>query len=224
MRILIVEDEQSLLKVLVRRLTEEGYSADAAADGEEALDYIAMGAYDCIIMDIMLPVHNGLAVLKRMREQGNATPVLLLTARDAIGDRVAGLDAGADDYLVKPFSFEELSARVRALLRRHTEQKSTTLSFADLQMDTISRQVKRGGQILDLPAKEFAMLEYFLRNPNRVLTRSQIIDHVWNFDFDNDSNIVDVYIRYLRRKMDNGFERKLLHTVRGVGYILKEEA
>lgn len=222
MRILVVEDEKSLLKITARRLTQEGYSVDMAEDGEEALAYIEMGAYDCVVLDIMLPMHDGLTVLRRMRQKHNAAPVLLLTAKDSISDRVQGLDAGADDYLVKPFAYDELSARVRALLRRNAENKSVVLNFADLSLDTLSRQVRRDGKNIELSAKEFALLEYFMRNLERVLTRGQIIDHIWNFDFDNDSNIVDVYVRYLRRKIDADFELKLLHTVRGVGYVLKE--
>lgn len=183
-----------------------------------------MGSYDCIVMDIMLPIQDGLTVLRQMRQKHNHTPVLLLTAKDGIGDKVIGLDAGADDYLVKPFVYDELSARVRALLRRNTEQKSTVLQFADLVMDTVTRQVTRSGRPIELSAKGFAILEYFMRNPNRVLTRGQIIDHVWNFDYDNDSNVIDVYVGYLRRKIDAGFSTRLLHTVRGVGYALKENS
>lgn len=224
MRVLIVEDEKSILNVLAKRLAQEGYSVDMAADGEEALGYIEMGSYDCIVMDIMLPIQDGLTVLRQMRQKHNHTPVLLLTAKDGIGDKVIGLDAGADDYLVKPFVYDELSARVRALLRRNTEQKSTVLQFADLVMDTVTRQVTRSGRPIELSAKGFAILEYFMRNPNRVLTRGQIIDHVWNFDYDNDSNVIDVYVGYLRRKIDAGFSTRLLHTVRGVGYALKENS
>ncbi|GAA5106492.1 response regulator transcription factor [Orbus sasakiae] len=222
MRILIVEDEKSILTVLSKRLSQEGYSVDMASDGEEALGYIAMCDYDCIVMDIMLPIQDGLTVLRQMRQKHNSTPVLLLTAKDGIGDKVIGLDAGADDYLVKPFVYDELSARIRALLRRNTEQKSTLLHCADLTLDTTTRQVTRQGKTIELSAKGFHILEYFMRNANRVLTRGQIIDHVWNFDYDNDSNVIDVYIGYLRRKIDNDFDTKLLHTVRGVGYVLRE--
>jgi len=222
MRILIVEDEKSILTVLSKRLSQEGYSVDMASDGEEALGFIAMCDYDCIVMDIMLPIQDGLTVLRQMRLKHNSTPVLLLTAKDGIGDKVIGLDAGADDYLVKPFVYDELSARIRALLRRNTEQKSTLLHCADLTLDTTTRQVTRQGKTIDLSAKGFHILEYFMRNANRVLTRGQIIDHVWNFDYDNDSNVIDVYIGYLRRKIDNDFDTKLLHTVRGVGYVLRE--
>lgn len=222
MRILIVEDEKSILTVLSKRLSQEGYSVDMASDGEEALGFIAMCDYDCIVMDIMLPIQDGLTVLRQMRQKHNSTPVLLLTAKDGIGDKVIGLDAGADDYLVKPFVYDELSARIRALLRRNTEQKSTLLHCADLTLDTTTRQVTRQGKTIDLSAKGFHILEYFMRNANRVLTRGQIIDHVWNFDYDNDSNVIDVYIGYLRRKIDNDFDTKLLHTVRGVGYVLRE--
>lgn len=222
MRILLVEDEKSILTVLSKRLSQEGYSVDAASDGEEALGYIAMSDYDCIVMDIMLPIQDGLTVLRRIRQKHNATPVLLLTAKDGIRDKVIGLDAGADDYLIKPFVYDELSARIRALLRRNTEQKSAQLQYVDLILDTVTRQVTRQGKVIELSAKGFSILEYFMRNPNRVLTRGQITDHVWNFDYDNDSNVIDVYIGYLRRKIDNDFDTKLLHTVRGIGYALRQ--
>lgn len=222
MRILLVEDEKSILTVLSKRLSQEGYSVDAASDGEEALGYIAMSDYDCIVMDIMLPIQDGLTVLRQIRQKHNATPVLLLTAKDGIRDKVIGLDAGADDYLIKPFVYDELSARIRALLRRNTEQKSTQLQYVDLILDTVTRQVTRQGKVIELSAKGFSILEYFMRNPNRVLTRGQITDHVWNFDYDNDSNVIDVYIGYLRRKIDNDFDTKLLHTVRGIGYALRQ--
>ncbi|RKS85748.1 DNA-binding response OmpR family regulator [Orbus hercynius] len=222
MRILVVEDEKSILNVLAKRLSQEGYSVDMASDGQEALGYIEMGVYDCIVMDIMLPIQDGLTVLRQMRKKHNKTPVLLLTAKDGIGDKVLGLDAGADDYLVKPFIYDELSARIRALVRRNSEQTSTILQYADLTLDLTTRAVTRGNQHIELSAKGFTILSYFLHNPNRVLTRDQIIDHAWNFDYDNDSNVIDVYVGYLRRKIDNGFDNKLLHTVRGVGYVLRD--
>ncbi|MDR2696387.1 MAG: response regulator transcription factor [Deltaproteobacteria bacterium] len=222
MRILVVEDEKSLREIVTARLTREGHGVDGAANGREAMAYIDAGAYDCIILDIMLPHRDGLSVLREMRAKGNAAPVLLLTARDSIEDRVAGLDIGADDYLVKPFAYDELSARVRALLRRRGESKSNVLELADLRMDLLKREVTRGGRPVTLSVKEFALLEYLLRNPNRVLTRDQIIEHVWNFDFDNESNVVNVYIRYLRGKLDEGAGVQLIRTIRGVGYILTE--
>lgn len=223
MRILIVEDEKSLRTLLERRFTGEKYTVDACGDGREALSYIETGTYDCIIMDIMLPGMDGLSVLREMRDRRHRTPVLLLTARDSIVDRVKGLDIGADDYLTKPFSYDELSARVRAMLRRGGEEKTTTLSLADLSMDTLTRTVTRGGKEIELTSKEFAFLEYFLRHPGQVFTREQIISHIWNFDFDNDSNIVDVYVRYLRRKIDDDSATPLIHTIRGTGYTLREK-
>lgn len=223
MRILIVEDEKSLRTLLERRFTGEKYTVDACGDGREALSYIETGTYDCIILDIMLPGMDGLSVLREMRDRRHRTPVLLLTARDSIVDRVKGLDIGADDYLTKPFSYDELSARVRAMLRRGGEEKTTTLSLADLSMDTLTRTVTRGGKEIELTSKEFALLEYFLRHPGQVFTREQIIGHIWNFDFDNDSNIVDVYVRYLRRKIDDDSATPLIHTIRGTGYTLREK-
>ncbi len=223
MRILIVEDEKSLRTLLERRFTGEKYTVDACGDGREALSYIETGTYDCIILDIMLPGMDGLSVLREMRDRRHRTPVLLLTARDSIVDRVKGLDIGADDYLTKPFSYDELSARVRAMLRRGGEEKTTTLSLADLSMDTLTRTVTRGGKEIELTSKEFALLEYFLRHPGQVFTREQIISHIWNFDFDNDSNIVDVYVRYLRRKIDDDSATPLIHTIRGTGYTLREK-
>ena len=195
---------------------------DCTGNGEEALSYLAMGSYDCIILDIMLPGKDGLSVLQAMRAKGDATPVLLLTARDSVEDRVKGLDSGADDYLVKPFSNDELSARIRALLRRRTDNKSNVLEFSDLKMDLIKREVSRADKSISLSAKEFSLLEYMMRNPDRVLTRAQMIEHVWNFDFDSDTNIINVYIRYLRGKIDKDHEIKLIHTVHGSGYMLRE--
>ncbi len=224
MRLLYVEDEEDIRTVTARRLALEGYSVDTCEDGEQAWDYLAVTPYDAVILDWMLPKLDGLALLRRMRDTGNAVPVLLLTARDAVEDRVAGLDAGADDYLVKPFAYDELSARVRVLLRRGpAEQTTSVLSLDDLSMDLAAHQVIRGGQVLSLSAKEYAILEYMLRNKGIVLSREQIEHHVWNYDFEGGSNVVDVYIRYLRRKIDAGFDKKLLHTVRGTGYVLRSE-
>ncbi|WP_455651849.1 response regulator transcription factor [Phascolarctobacterium sp.] len=222
MRLLFVEDEPDLREVLKKQLQSSGYSVDACGDGLEALDYMQLTAYDAIILDIMLPGLDGLSVLQKMRTAGDKTPVLLLTARGSVEDRVAGLDLGADDYLVKPFAFDELVARLRVLLRRSSGQVSNVLRCGDLEMDLSSRSVSRGGRELQLSAKEFAVLEYLLRNQGVVLTRETIENHVWDYDFEGGSNVVDVYIRYLRKKVDDGFEKKLIQTVRGTGYVLKE--
>ena len=222
MRILVVEDEQDLRELISERLRRQDYSVDTCPDGRSALQQIEnSGGYDLVILDIMLPELDGLSVLREIRSMHLTCPVMLLTARDSVEDRVSGLDAGADDYVVKPFSFEELDARVRALLRRSAEDKSPVLQMADLSLDTVRRTVQRGGNEIDLTTKEYALLEYLMRNPEHVLTREQILNHVWSYDFEGDSNIVDVYIRYLRRKMDRGFDPPLIHTVRGTGYVLK---
>ncbi len=223
MRILIVEDDQSLHRIIKRRLTEEGYAVDGCFDGEDAGYYMESEAYDCVILDWMLPKKDGVILLREFRNRGYHTPVLMLTAKDSISDRVEGLDAGADDYLTKPFAYDELSARVRALLRRNTEDKRNQLRLADLTMDLAMHRVIRDQKEIALTSREYALLEYFLRNQGQVLTRSQIADHVWNYDFDYDSNVVDVYVRYLRKKIDKGFAYPLLHTVRGYGYVLKDE-
>lgn len=224
MRLLYVEDEPSLLEVTAKRLKAEGYGVDTCMDGMEALDYIELTEYDAVILDIMLPGRDGLSILREMRAQGNRTPVLLLTARDTVADRVAGLDTGADDYLVKPFSFEELSARIRVLLRRVTpDAAANLLTLADLTMDLGARRVARSGKEITLSQKEYAVLEYLLRNQGAVLTRDQIEQHVWSYDFEGGSNVVDVYIRYVRKKIDADFEPKLIHTIRGMGYVLKAE-
>lgn len=222
-RILIVEDDQSLHRIIRRRLTEEGYAVDGCFDGEDALHYMESEVYDCVILDWMLPKKDGVIVLREFRNHGFGTPVLMLTAKDSVTDRVEGLDAGADDYLTKPFAYDELSARVRALLRRTTESKNNKLQIADLVMDLSMHSVFRGEKEILLTSREYALLEYFLRNQGQVLTRSQIADHVWNYDFDYDSNVVDVYVRYLRNKIDKGYEEPLIHTVRGYGYVVKEE-
>lgn len=221
MRILVVEDERDLNRVISKRLESEGYSVDRCFDGEEALDFIDVGEFDAIVMDIMMPRINGIEVLKQMRSRNNATPVLLLTARDGIGDRVNGLDAGADDYLVKPFAFEELLARIRVMTRKASGNSTNVFSAADLTMDLNSHTVVRGDVNINFSAKEFEILEYLLRNKGIVLSREKIENHVWNFDYSGGTNVVDVYIRYLRKKIDDEFEPKLIHTVRGCGYVLR---
>lgn len=223
MRLLVVEDEIHLQTIIKKRLIKEHYSVDACGDGLEALDYLAVSPYDAVILDIMLPGLSGIDVLKRIRAEGNRVPVLFLTARDGVDDRVTGLDCGADDYLVKPFAFEELLARIRVMLRRTAESTypADKLALADLTVDLKSHQVQRGGQVIELSGKEYAMLEYLMRNQGRVLSREQIEQHVWSFDYEGGSNMVDVYIRYLRRKIDEDFDRKLIHTVRGAGYVMR---
>ena len=225
MRVLIVEDERKISAYVKRGLEEQGYAVDAAYTGTEALDFADAAPYDLILLDILLPEMDGLAVCRELRRKGNRTPVLMLTARDAIDDRVAGLDAGADDYLVKPFALKELLARLRALNRRGADlPKSPVLQLANLTLDTLTRRVKRGNKTIELAAKEYAVLECLLREPDRVLTRTQIAEHVWNYDVFNQSNIVDVYIKNLRRKIDNDFDVKLIQTIRGAGYRLSVES
>lgn len=222
MRILIAEDQKDLNRIITKRLSAEGYYVDSCFDGEEALSYIEMAEYDGIILDIMMPKRDGLSVLHSLRKKGIGTPVLFLTARDAVEDRVLGLDSGADDYLVKPFAFDELIARIRAMTRKSAGNSSNIFSVADLVMDTTSHTVTRGGREIALSAKEFSLLEYLLRNKGHVLSRTMIENNLWNFDYSGGTNAVDVYIRYLRKKVDDGFEPKLIHTVRGCGYVLKE--
>lgn len=224
MRVLIVEDERNISAYVKRGLEEQGYAVDTAFSGREALDWLVAATFDIVLLDILLPEVDGLTVCRKLRKQGIRTPVLMLTARDAVDDRVAGLDAGADDYLVKPFAMKELLARLRALTRRAADApKSTLLEIADLSLDTLSHRVRRAGQLIELTAKEYAVLECLLREPDRVLTRTMIAEHVWNYDVFNQSNVVDVYIRNLRRKIDDGFDPKLIHTVRGAGYRLATE-
>lgn len=222
MRLLVVEDEIHLQNIVKKRLQKAGYSVDACGDGRDALDYLSATPYDAVILDIMLPGMSGTEVLKTIRRQGNHVPVLFLTARDGIVDRVEGLDCGADDYLVKPFAFEELLARIRVMLRRNTGVSTDELVLADLRVDVGSHTVARGGRQIELSAKEFSVLEYLMRNRGRVLSREQIEQHVWDFDYEGGSNMVDVYIRYLRKKLDEGYEKKLIHTVRGAGYVMRE--
>lgn len=220
MRVLLVEDEDSIAQFIQDGLNEAGYAVDLVQDGKLGLDYALGIEYDVVVLDIMLPGLNGLLLLQELRNRQVKTPVLCLTARDTVEDRVHGLNVGADDYLVKPFAFPELLARIRALLRRPPLQTQTVLRVGNLEMDTASRQVHRAGKPIMLSAREFSLLEYLMRHPNQVLTRTQIGEHVWNIDFYNESNTVDVYIGYLRRKIEPGFEPKLIHTVRGVGYQL----
>jgi two-component system OmpR family response regulator len=222
-RVLVVEDEVKMAGLLKRGLEEEGYAVDVASDGSEALWLGAENPYDAVILDVMLPDLDGFEVCRRLRSDGRWAPVLMLTARDAVPDRVAGLDAGADDYLTKPFSFTELFARLRALLRRGAAERPAVLRAGDLALDPASRKVTRGGTAIDLTAKEFALLEYLLRHPGEALTRTRIIEHVWDFAYDGDSNVVDVYVRYLREKIDRPFGRDSIETVRGTGYRLREE-
>jgi len=220
-RILLIEDDQEMVRYLKRGLKEVGYAVDTAFDGQEGLHLAATGLYDAVVLDIMLPRKDGIAVVKEMRGAGLATPVLMLTARDGVDDRVRGLDAGADDYLVKPFGFAELLARLRALWRRGTPSVQTEWRAADLRMDVLAHRVFRGDDELDLTPKEFALLEYLLRHADQVVTRMMILNHVWNYDFDPGTNVVDVHVRRLRLKVDEGQKVRLIHTVRGVGYVLK---
>ncbi|MDK2931892.1 MAG: hypothetical protein PWR07_2023 [Bacillota bacterium] len=220
----MVEDEDKIAAFIKKGLEEEGYAVDVVGDGESALDYASSVDYDVIILDIMLPRRDGISVCQKLRERGCNAPILMLTARDAVDDRVRGLDAGADDYLVKPFAFRELVARIRALLRRSRDVISSQLQVGDLVLDTRTRVAQRGGRKIELTAREYALLEFLMRNKNQVLTRTQIAEHVWDYDFFSESNIVDVYIRYLRVKVDADFEPKLIQTVRGVGYKISDQA
>ena len=221
MRLLLVEDEKKVASFFKKGLEEEGYAVDLAPDGEAGLLLGLDGVHDLIILDINLPKMDGLSVLEELRRKKVATPVLLLTIRAAIEDKVIGLDTGADDYLTKPFAFQELLARVRALLRRQSGIDAPLLKVADLTLDPARRLVFRGGKKIELTTKEFALLDYFMRNPDRVLTRTMIAEHVWDYDFDSESNVIDVYVNYLRKKIESGREPNLIHTVRGVGYVMK---
>jgi DNA-binding response OmpR family regulator len=218
MRVLVVEDERKIAGFIRRGLTEQGYAVDVAYDAEEALDWPAVAEFDIVILDVMLPGRDGIDVCRTLRERGVRMPILMLTARDAVEDRVRGLDSGADDYLVKPFAFAELLARLRALARREPGVIAPSLEIGGLTLDTTTREVARSGQRIEITTKEYAILEYLVRHPNQVLTRSMIAEHVWNYDFDNASNVIDVHIRNLRRKIDGPFEAKLISTIRGAGY------
>lgn len=223
MRVLLVEDEKKVADFIQRGLEQEHYAVDVAYDGEDGAYQAEAYDYDLVILDLMLPKLSGLEVLRRLRTQKPSLPVLVLTAKGTVADRVAGLNRGADDYLVKPFAFAELSARVRVLLRRGVRE-AAELQVADLKLDAVTRQVTRSGRRVDLSPKEFALLEYLLRNARRPVTRTMIIEHVWDIHFDSVTNVVDVYINYLRNKIDKGFSPRLIHTLRGVGYILTDEA
>ncbi len=223
MRILVVEDERDLNRVISKRLIKEGYSVDSCYNGEEALDYMDAGEFDAVVLDVMMPKLNGIEVVKTMRSRKNKTPVLFLTAKDSVTDRVTGLDAGAEDYLVKPFAFEELLARIRVMLRKQANEATNIFNAADLSVDIATRQVHRGGDNIVLSAREFDILEYLIRNKGVVLSREKIENHVWNFDYSGGTNVVDVYIRYLRKKIDDPYEKKLIHTIRRAGYVLRED-
>ncbi len=223
MRILVVEDEKSLNRVISKSLEKEGFSVDSCFNGEEALTYMTVGEYDAIIMDIMMPKLSGMEVLRTLRAQKNATPVLLLTAKDGIPDRVKGLNAGADDYLIKPFAFEELLARIRVMLRKSSGSITNLYQVDDLKLNMESCKVTRAGNEIKLTAKEYAMLEYLMMNKGIVLSREKIENHVWNFDYEGGTNVIDVYILYLRKKIDAPYEKKLIHTVKGKGYVIREE-
>lgn len=223
MRILVVEDEKNLNKLISKKLSAEGYTVDSCFDGMEALDFLSLATYDGMILDVMMPRLSGFELLRRIRSQGDTTPVLFLTARDSVEDKVEGLDLGASDYLVKPFSFAELMARIRVLTRKAENKTSGVYTISDLTVNPSTRQVLRGGVDIRLSSKEFALLEYMIRNKGVVLSREKIENNLWNFDYEGGTNAVDVYIRYLRKKIDEGFSRKLIHTVRGVGYVLRED-
>jgi two-component system OmpR family response regulator len=224
MRILVVEDDAKLLESIRKGLKESGFGADGAADGREGLRRILEDDYDAVILDLMLPGLSGLDVLRELRSRHRATPVLVLSARSSVEDRVHGLDLGADDYLAKPFSFQELLARLRAITRRPAVEPATVLSAGDLTVDTVRHEARRAGQLLDLTAKEFSLLEYLTRRKGVVLTRAMILDHVWDLDYDGGSNLVEVYVNYLRKKVDASHDVKLIQTVRGSGYVLREPA
>lgn len=224
-KILIIEDEKKISALIRKGLEEEQYDVDEALDGEKGEQLLQKSNYDLLVLDIMLPKKNGLDVLDSLRKKNNEIPVLMLTAKGTVEDRVKGLDTGADDYLIKPFAIAELLARVRSLLRRKkgAEKSATMLSIADLTLDLVSHKALRGGKSIELTSKEFSLLEYFIRNKDKTLSRSTITEHIWNYNFDTGTNIIDVYLNHLRTKIDGGFSKKLFHTVRGVGYMLKDQ-
>jgi len=222
MRILVVEDEKKVASFIKKGLEEEHYAVDLAHDGVEGQYLAENNDYDLVVLDIMLPKKTGLEVLQSLRAADMDVPVLMLTAKDSVDDRVKGLDSGCDDYLTKPFAFDELLARIRALLRRGSKEKSAQLKVADMVIDLPTHKVTRDGQDIELTSKEYALLTYFVRNKGRILTRTNIAEHVWDYNFDSFTNVIDVYVNYLRNKIDKDFDKKLIHTVRGVGYTLKE--
>ena len=223
MRILIAEDEKDLNAIIKKKMESEGYCADSCFDGEDALYYLEQADYDAVIMDVMMPKKDGFQVVKEYRKNGGKAPVLCLTARASVEDRVYGLDLGANDYLVKPFSFAELMARVRAMTRKNSDSVSNIFTLGDLTVDISAKRVTRGNREIRLSSREFALLEYMIKNAGRVLSREQIENNLYNFDYEGGTNVIDVYIRYLRKKIDEGFDDKLIHTVRGSGYVLREE-
>ncbi len=223
MRILLAEDQRDLNNIITQKLTSDGYSVDSCFDGQDAIEILSYTEYDAIILDIMMPGADGYAVLQALRSSGKTTPVLFLTAKDAITDLVKGLDGGANDYLVKPFSFEELTARIRAMTRTAFGMTNSILTVSDLTLDCASHIVKRAEEEIQLSAKEYALLEYLMHNQGIILSREKIEDHIWNFDYEGGTNVVDVYISYLRKKIDEGHEIKLIHTIRGRGYVLRED-
>ena len=223
MRLLYAEDEPDLNKIVTKKLTEEGFSVDSCFDGKEAIDNIQFTDYDVAILDIMLPYADGFEILKEFKKLKKNTPILFLTARDSIEDRVKGLDSGANDYLVKPFSFEELLARIRVMTREKHNLSENLLTVSNLCLNLSSHTVTRDGKEISLTSKEYQLLEYLMYNKEKVLSREKIENHIWNYDYDGGTNVIDVYIRYLRKKIDDGFDTKLIHTVRGIGYVLREE-
>jgi len=222
MRILVIEDEKKVAGFLKNGLKEEGYAVDDAFDGQTGFDMAIENEYDMIILDLMLPGLDGITLCKKLREQGNNTPILMLTAREAVKDRVIGLDAGADDYMTKPFAFEELLARVRVILRKRPVAQELKLEVGELVLDLITHKVKRGGDEIELTTKEYALLEFLMRNAGNIVTRTMIAEHVWDINFETFTNVIDVYINYLRNKIDRDHDEKLIHTVRGRGYVLKK--
>lgn len=223
MRLLVCEDEKDLNDIISMKLSSDGYSVDSAYDGKQAIDILSYTEYDAIILDVMMPEADGFEVLKNLRDKGKSTPVLFLTARDTIEDRVKGLDSGANDYLIKPFSFEELTARIRAMTRTSLGNSTNIYEIADLKLDTSTQQVTRAGKEIKLSSKEYSLLQYLMINKGIVISREKIEDHIWNFDYDGGTNVVDVYISYLRKKIDADHDKKLIHTYRGRGYTIKEE-